>query len=157
VHLWTSVQSALPTRWDGPYVGPGLRSGLRGFCVAPRELILKSEGTRAVLKAADKNADYCYEKAHTAKERASKALSAGVRKFYLETEARWLRRAASCEHAERLAVVVARLSALRKIPFCPACDTPMQPNGVGRRAGLMEYHYKCLVCEVQKTIIEIDP
>jgi hypothetical protein len=113
------------------------------------------ENVRAVLKAADKNADYCYKKAHAAQERASKALSAEVRKVYLETEARWLRRAASYEHAERLAIVVARLSALPKMPFCPVCDTPMRPNGVGCRAQLMEYHYECAACDTQKTIIEI--
>jgi hypothetical protein len=109
-----------------------------------------------VLKAADKTAAYCYQKAHTAKARAAKALSAEVRKVCLETEARWLRRAASCEHAERLAGIVARLSALPKMPFCPACDTPMRPNGVGRRAGLMECHFECAACEAKKTIIEID-
>jgi hypothetical protein len=111
---------------------------------------------RAVLKAADKNSGCCYEKAHEAKARASKALSAEVRKFYLEAEARWLCLAASFEHAERLAGVVARRSALPKMPFCPACDTPMRPDGVGRRAGLMEYHYECAACAVQKTIVEID-
>jgi hypothetical protein len=110
---------------------------------------------RAVLKAAN-NAGYCYKKAHAAKARASKALSAEVRKFYLESEARWLRRAASYEHAERLAIVVARLSALPRMPFCPVCDTPMRPNGVGCRADLMEYHYECAACEAQKTIVEID-
>jgi hypothetical protein len=109
-----------------------------------------------VLKAADKNAAYCYQKAHTAKARAAKALSAEVRKGCLETEARWLRRAASYEHAERLAGIVARLSAFPKMPFCPACDTPMRPNGVGRRAGLMECHFECAACEAKKTIIEID-
>jgi len=109
-----------------------------------------------VLKAADKNAACCYEKAHAAKARASKALSAEVRKFYLETEARWLCLAASYEHAERLACVVARLSALPRMPFCTACNTPMRPNGVGGRAGLMEYHYECTMCEAQKTVVEID-
>ena len=115
-----------------------------------------SRGVRAVLKAADKNAAYCYKKAHTAKARASKASSAELRKVYLETEARWLRRAASYEHAERLAGIVARLSALPKMPFCPACDTPMRPNGVGRRAGLMECHFECAACEAKKTVIDMD-
>jgi hypothetical protein len=109
-----------------------------------------------VLKAADKNAAYCYKKAHAAKARASKAPNAEVRKVYLETEARWLRRAASYEHAERLAGVVARLSALPKTPFCPACDTPMRPAGVGRRAGLMECHFECAACEAKRTVIELD-
>jgi hypothetical protein len=111
---------------------------------------------RAVLKAADKNAGYCYKKAHAAKARASKALSGGVRKFYLEIEARWLCRAASYEHAERLAGVVARLSALPKMPFCPTCDAPMRPNGVGCGADLIEYYYECAACEAKKTVIEID-
>ena len=108
-----------------------------------------------MLKAADKNAGYCYKKAHAAKMRALKALSTSVRTFYLETEARWLRRAATYEYTERLAIVVARLSALPKMPFCPVCDTPMRPNGVGCRAQLMEYHYKCTACQTQKTIVEI--
>ena len=118
-----------------------------------------SRGVRAVLKAADaadKNAAYCYKKAHIAKARAAKASSAEVRKVYLETEARWLRRAASYEHVERLAGIVARLSGLPKMPFCPACDTPMRPNGVGRRAGLMECHFECAACEAKKTVIELD-
>jgi hypothetical protein len=109
-----------------------------------------------VVKAADKDAGYCYKKARTAKARAAKASSADVRKVYLETEARWLRRAASYEHAERLAGIVARLSALPKMPFCPACDTPMRPNGVGRRGGLMECHFECAACEAKKTVIDID-
>jgi len=118
-----------------------------------------SRGVRAVLKAADaadKNAAYCYKKAHIAKARAAKASSAEVRKVYLETEARWLRRAASYEHVERLAGIVARLSALPKMPFCPACDTPMRPNGVGRRADLMACHLECAACEAKRTVIELD-
>jgi len=111
---------------------------------------------RAVLKAGDKDSGCCYRKAREAKARASKALSSEVRKFHLEAEARWLCLAASFEHAERLAGVVARLSALPKMPFCPACDTPMQPDGVGLRAGLMEYHYECAACRAQKTIVGID-
>ena len=63
-------------------------------------------------KAADKDASSCYEKAHAAQERAPKALNTEVRKFYLETEARWLRIAASYENAEHPAAFVARLSAL---------------------------------------------
>jgi hypothetical protein len=110
----------------------------------------------AVVKAADKNAGYCYKKARTANARASQASSTEVRKVHLEAEARWLRRAASYEHAERLAGIVARLSALPKMPFCPACDTPMRPNGVGRRAGLMECHFECAACQAKKTVIEID-
>ena len=108
-----------------------------------------------MLKAADKNAGYCYKKAHAAKARALKALSAKVRNFYLETESRWLRRAVSYEHAERLAIVVARLRDLPKMPFCPVCDTPMRPNGVGCRALLMEYHYECAACDTHKTVVEI--
>jgi len=118
-----------------------------------------SRGVRAVLKAADaadKNAAYCYKKAHIAKARAAKASSAEVRKVYLETEARWLRRAASYEHVERLAGIVARLSALPKMPFCPACDTPMRPKGVGRGADLMECHFECAACEAKRTVIELD-
>ena len=115
-----------------------------------------SRGVGAVVKTADKNAGYYYKKARIANARAAKASSAEVRKVYLETEARCLRRAASCEHAERLAGIVARLSGLPKMPFCPACDTPMRPNGVGRRADLMECHFECAACEAKRTVIELD-
>ena len=123
--------------------------------VLPEEPILMAR-LRAVLKAGDKKSGCCYRKAREAKARASKALSTEARKFYLEAEARWLCLAASFEHAERLADVVERLSALPKMPFCPACDTPMQPDGVGLRAGLMEYHYECATCGAQRIIVGID-
>ena len=36
------------------------------------------------------------------------------------------------------------------------CDTPMRPNGVGRRADLMKCDYECAACEAKKTVIEMD-
>src|SRR5215470_14858437 len=117
-----SPKCVLPTPWTGRLGPAHLLSCQEGPNLIARLL--------AVPKAGEKNSGCCYEKAREAKARASKALSTEVRKFYLEAEARWLCLAASFEHAERLAGVVARLSTLPKMPFCPACDTPMQPDGV---------------------------
>jgi len=47
-----------------------------------------AEGIAAVLKVANKNVKYCYEKALEASERASEAGTLTEREFYLDAEKR---------------------------------------------------------------------
>jgi len=101
-----------------------------------------------VLKFANQNSRYCYEQALAAAARARNAKSSPQRQFYLDMEAKWLRRAASYEHAERLAAVVDGLHSLHKRPFCSVCDAPMQSVGLQCRAdGVVELLFRCMTCD----------
>ena len=108
-----------------------------------------------MLKSANQNSRYCYEQARAAAARARNAKSSRQRHFYLDLEAKWLRRAASYEHAERLAAVVDGLHSLHKRPFCSVCDAPMRRVGVQCRAdGVVELLFKCMACDESHAQIE---
>ena len=101
-----------------------------------------------MLKSANQNSRYCYEQAFAAAARARNAKSSRQRHFYLDMEAKWLRRAVSYEHAERLAAVVDELHGLHKRPFCSVCDVPMRPVGLQCRGdGVVELLFKCVTCD----------
>jgi hypothetical protein len=101
-----------------------------------------------VLKSANQNSRYCYKQALSAAARARIAKSSRQRRLYLDMEEKWLRRAASYEHAEGLAAVVDELHGLHKRPFCSVCDAPMRPIGLQCRGdGLVEFLFKCVTCD----------
>ena len=108
-----------------------------------------------MLKSANQNSRYCYEQALAAAARARNAKSSRQRHFYLGMEAKWLGRAASYEHAERLATVVDELHSLHKRPFCCTCDGPMRPVGLQCRGdGVVELLFKCMTCDESLAQIE---
>jgi hypothetical protein len=109
-----------------------------------------------VLKVANAKADYCYEEALEAQQRASSALNPVEREFYLDTQAQWLRLGASFEHTERLKAFLAYLRSLPRKPFCPVCDLCMDAQGLTCRPdGLIECHFAC-ACGTTRTLVPVD-
>ena len=110
-----------------------------------------------MLKVANKNVKYCYEKALEASERASEAGTLTEREFYLDAEKRWLALGASFEYQERLTNFINELRNLPKTPFCRACSAYMRPKIMRcSQDGLAECDYECTRCGAKKTVIELD-
>ena len=110
-----------------------------------------------MLKAANKNVRYCYEKALVASDRASKAGTPTEREFYLNAEKRWLSLGVSYEYQERLTDFINALRTLPRTPFCRTCNVPMRPEGMRcRQNGLAECDFGCTRCGAKKTVIELD-
>ena len=108
-----------------------------------------------MLKSANQNSRYCYEQALAAAARARNAKSSPQRRLYLDMEAKWLGRAVSYEHAERLAAFVDELHSLHKRPFCSVCDAPLRPVGLQCRSdGVVELLFKCMICD--ESLVQIE-
>lgn|SRR5262249_41036133 len=116
-----------------------------------------SQVDSAVLKAANQNVKYCYERALQAEERAARARNSEERRFYLDCEARWLTLAASYDYQECLTAFLRELRGFVKSPLCSACGLPMRPKRLIQCGkGLYEFQFECVPCEVTKTVSEIN-
>jgi len=110
-----------------------------------------------MLRPANQNTRYCYEKALEAGQRAAAAREPGDREFWLERERHWLHLATSYDYQQRLSAFIAELRGLPKRPFCSVCDVPMRAKWHRCRSdGLMEFDYECPACEATQTLVEIE-
>src|SRR5262245_34937139 len=110
-----------------------------------------------MLKPANQNAKYCYERALEAEQKAANAQNAADRDFWLEREKHWFHLATSYEFTERVAAFIQELRNLPKMPIYSVCDVPMRVKRLhARSAGSTEYHYECPACEATQRIVEID-
>lgn len=109
-----------------------------------------------MLKAANRNASYCYTKATTARERALGTRNPEDRVFYFEAEARWLRLAESYEISTRTSQFIANRPATPQRPSCPACAVDMPLGEVQVFRGGIEYRYECKACGYRMDITRCD-
>ena len=108
-----------------------------------------------MLKAANRNASYCYTKALAARERALETKNLEDRMFYFEAEARWLKLAESHEIAARTDQFIASKPTQQR-PSCPACAMAMPLAEVQVFRGGVEYRYECKACGYQMDITRCD-
>jgi hypothetical protein len=105
-----------------------------------------------VLKAANPNASYCYERALDARQRAVEADDALARDELLASEARWLKLAASYEFSERLNRFLSATRALPQHPVCSHCSVAMWLTEIQSSPRKIEHIYECKVCGVKEVI-----
>jgi glycogen debranching enzyme len=118
--------------------------------VAPKPLSI------VVLKAAGRNAKFCYERAVAAAQQAASARHTFDKEFWSEREKYWIHLAASYDYQERLAAFIQELRSLPRQPICSGCDVPMRVKQLrSRRNGLLKFDYQCPACKTKQTIVEI--
>src|SRR5262245_53262326 len=98
-----------------------------------------------MLKAANRNARYCFTKAITARERALGTRNPEDRVCYFEAEARWLKLAESYDTSARTDQFIASQPTPER-PSCPACALAMPLAEVQVFRGGIEYRYECSAC-----------
>src|SRR5262245_3869562 len=108
-----------------------------------------------MLKAANRNARYCYTKATAARERALEIRNPEDRVFYFEAEARWLKLAESYEISTRTSLFIASQPTQQR-PSCPACAVDMPLGEVQVFRGGIEYRYVCKACGYRIDITRCD-
>jgi hypothetical protein len=110
-----------------------------------------------VLKAANRNAKFCYERAVAAAQQAAKARRPVDKEFWSERETYWIHLAASYDYQERLAGFIQELRSLPRQPICSGCDLPMRVKRLRCRSdGLLQFDYQCTACETKRTVVEIE-
>ena len=110
-----------------------------------------------MLRAANRNVRYCYERAFESNDRALKARTQTEREFYQNDEKRWLALGGSFEYQERLTDFMNELGNLLRAPFCRACGAKMRPKLMRcDQDGLAEVDYECARCGAEQTVIELD-
>jgi hypothetical protein len=110
-----------------------------------------------MLRPADQNARYCYEKALDCQQRAGEVRDSDEREFWLDRQRQWLHLGASYEYQQWLSAFLAELSSWPKQPFCSVCDVPMRAKrNRARGDGLTEVDYNCPKCEAKRTLVEIE-
>jgi hypothetical protein len=108
-----------------------------------------------MLKAANRNARYCYTKATTARERAVGTRNLEDRVFYFEAEARWLKLAESYDISARTDQFIANQPTPQR-PSCPACAVAMPLSEVQVFRGAIEYRYACKACGYRMDVTRYD-
>lgn len=108
-----------------------------------------------MLKAANRNARFCYTKAFAARERALVTKNPEDRIFYFEAEARWLRLAESYEISARTDQFIASRPTPQR-PSCPACAVAMPLAEVQVFRGGVEYRYECKACGYRMDVTRCD-
>ena len=83
-----------------------------------------------MLRPANQNTRYCYEKALEAGQRVAAAREQEDREFWLERERHWLHLATSYDYQQRLSAFIAELRGLPKRPFCSVARCPCGRNGI---------------------------
>jgi len=110
-----------------------------------------------MLRPANQNTRYCYEKALEAGQRAAAAREPGDREFWLERERHWFHLATSYDYQQRLSAFIAELRGLAQTAILFCREVPMRAKWHRCRSdSLMEFDYECPACEATQTLVEIE-
>jgi hypothetical protein len=112
---------------------------------------------RFMLKPANQNAKYCYERSLAAGEKVANARNAADREFWLDRERQWLKFATYYEHSERLTAFIGGFRSTPKQPICVCCEVPMRIRQLHCHSNRStEYSYECPACEAKQRIVHVD-